>query len=105
VRRARCPRAAVRDGRRGAVGADAGAIDECIAAGLLTLRGDTVAFRHELARRAVEDDLSPVRRRELDGLVVPVPAGTSRTCMPGPIPQASTSRGPSGSRNVSTIEG
>ena len=52
------------------VGADAGAIDECIAAGLLTLRGDTVAFRHDLARRAVEDDLSPVRRRELDGLVL-----------------------------------
>src|SRR6185503_9594647 len=47
------------------VGAGTGAIDECIAAGLLTLHGDTVAFRHDLARRAVEDDLSPVRRREL----------------------------------------
>ena len=52
------------------VGADAGAIDECIAAGLLTLRGDAVAFRHDLARRAVEDELSPVRRRELDRLVL-----------------------------------
>jgi len=54
----------------GTVGADAGAIDECIAAGLLALRGDTVAFRNDLARRAVEDGLSSVRRRELDGLVL-----------------------------------
>jgi hypothetical protein len=36
---------------------------------------------------------------------LPVPAATSRTRMPGPMPQASTSRGPSGSRNVSTMEG
>ena len=36
---------------------------------------------------------------------LPVPAATSRTFRPGPMPAASTSRGPSGSRNVSTIEG
>ena len=52
------------------VGADAAAVDECLAAGLLTVRGDAVAYRHDLARRAVEDELSPVRRRELDRLVL-----------------------------------
>jgi DNA-binding CsgD family transcriptional regulator len=51
-------------------GARAAAIDECIAAGLLTLRDDTVAFRHDLARRAVEDAISPIRRRELDRLAL-----------------------------------
>jgi DNA-binding CsgD family transcriptional regulator len=48
----------------------AAAIDECIAAGLLTLRDDAVAFRHDLARRAVEDAISPIRRRELDRRVL-----------------------------------
>jgi DNA-binding CsgD family transcriptional regulator len=52
------------------VGAGAAAIDECIAAGLLTVRGEAVAFRHDLARRAVEDAISPIRRRELDRLVL-----------------------------------
>jgi DNA-binding CsgD family transcriptional regulator/tetratricopeptide (TPR) repeat protein len=52
------------------VGAGAAAIDECIAAGLLTVRGDAVAFRHDLARRAVEDAIPPIRRRELDRLVL-----------------------------------
>ena len=36
---------------------------------------------------------------------LPVPAATSRTRMPGPMPHAATSRGPSGSSNVSTMEG
>ncbi len=48
------------------VGPDAAAIDECIGAGLLSLHGETLAFRHDLARRAIEDGLSPLRRRELD---------------------------------------
>ncbi|HEX2102726.1 MAG TPA: AAA family ATPase, partial [Solirubrobacteraceae bacterium] len=52
------------------VGADAAAIDECIEGGLLTLNGEALAFRHDLARRAVEDAISPVRRRELDRLVM-----------------------------------
>ena len=50
--------------------APAGAIDECIDAGLLTLRGDTLAFRHDLVRRAVEEGISPVRQRELDSAVL-----------------------------------
>ena len=46
------------------------AIDECIAAGLLTLRGDTLVFRHDLVRRAVADEIPPLRQRELDGRVL-----------------------------------
>ncbi len=49
---------------------DAAAIDECIAAGLLSLDGDALAFRHDLARRAVEESISPVRRRRLDRFVL-----------------------------------
>ncbi|HET8949007.1 MAG TPA: AAA family ATPase, partial [Solirubrobacteraceae bacterium] len=50
--------------------ADAGAVDRCVEAGLLYLRGDALAFRHDLARRAVEDALSPLRRRELNAQVL-----------------------------------
>ena len=46
------------------------AIDECIDAGLLSLNGASLSFRHDLARRAVADELSPFRRRELDLLVL-----------------------------------
>ena len=51
-------------------GAGAGAVDRCVEAGLLHLRGDALAFRHDLARRAVEDALSPLRRRELNAGVL-----------------------------------
>jgi DNA-binding CsgD family transcriptional regulator len=50
---------------RGALEADPGALDECVATGLLAIAGDSVAFRHDLARGAVESGLSPSRRREL----------------------------------------
>ena len=40
-------------------------LDECLDAGLLQAARDAVAFRHELARRAVEESLSPGRRLEL----------------------------------------
>ena len=46
------------------------AIDACIEAGLLLLHGETLAFRHDLARLAVEEGISPVRRRELDRMVL-----------------------------------
>jgi DNA-binding CsgD family transcriptional regulator len=46
------------------------ALDECIEKGMLTLEGGVVRFRHELARRAVEDSLAPSRRRELHRKVV-----------------------------------
>jgi DNA-binding CsgD family transcriptional regulator len=38
------------------------AVDECLSAGMLVARGDAVAYRHELLRRAVEGSLSPARR-------------------------------------------
>jgi DNA-binding NarL/FixJ family response regulator/tetratricopeptide (TPR) repeat protein len=44
---------------------DMSALDECLASGVLTADGDLLAFRHELARLAVEDSLSPDRRRGL----------------------------------------
>ena len=53
-----------------ATGAGAAAIDECVLAGLLQLHGEALAFRHDLARRAVEDGLSPLRRRELNRAVL-----------------------------------
>ena len=44
---------------------DKAALDECLAARMLRLEGDTIAFRHELARQAVEGALSTARRQEL----------------------------------------
>ena len=41
------------------------ALDECLAARMLRLDGQTLAFRHELARQAVEGALSPARRQAL----------------------------------------
>jgi DNA-binding CsgD family transcriptional regulator len=43
----------------------ASVIDECHAIGILRGDDDTLAFRHELARRAVEDSLTSARRRTL----------------------------------------
>ncbi|GIM88912.1 ATP-binding protein [Paractinoplanes toevensis] len=48
----------------------AAAVDECLAGGILTAKGDGVAFRHELLRRAVEESLSPVRRMALHAEVL-----------------------------------
>ncbi|NRF69324.1 AAA family ATPase [Aquincola sp. S2] len=41
------------------------ALDECAASGLLTSSGDTIVFRHELARRSIESALADGRRRTL----------------------------------------
>jgi hypothetical protein len=38
-------------------------LDECVNQGVLTINQDRLAYRHELARRAVEDSLSPGRAR------------------------------------------
>jgi DNA-binding CsgD family transcriptional regulator/tetratricopeptide (TPR) repeat protein len=43
----------------------AGGLDDCLAAGILHAVPTGVAFRHELARRAVEESLGPHRRRDL----------------------------------------
>ncbi|HEY2316802.1 MAG TPA: AAA family ATPase [Solirubrobacteraceae bacterium] len=42
--------------------ADVERLDECLASGMLEATGPRVRFRHELARRAVEESASPVRR-------------------------------------------
>jgi DNA-binding CsgD family transcriptional regulator/tetratricopeptide (TPR) repeat protein len=41
------------------------AVDDCVAAGVLRSDADGVVFRHELARLAVRDAVTPLRRREL----------------------------------------
>lgn len=47
-------------------------LEECIAAGILVLDNDVVGFRHELARRAVEDSLPAPRLRSLHAQVLKV---------------------------------
>jgi DNA-binding CsgD family transcriptional regulator len=47
-------------------GASADRLDECVASGMLTAEPGAVAFRHELARRAVEDSLAANRRLTLN---------------------------------------
>src|SRR5690606_27488137 len=44
---------------------DGPAIDECVAAGLLVDDGGRQTFRHDLAREAVEQAMTPLRRRQL----------------------------------------
>jgi DNA-binding CsgD family transcriptional regulator len=48
-----------------ALAPDPTALDECVAAGMVRHDDGALAFRHELARRAVEETLSPERRRDL----------------------------------------
>ena len=40
-------------------------LDECLASGMLAASGTAISFRHELARLAIEEAISPVRRLEL----------------------------------------
>ena len=53
-----------------AVGPDVDAVDECLTAGLLRADGAVLAFRHELARAAVLDAVSPVRASALHRTVL-----------------------------------
>ena len=46
------------------------AAEECVALGMLRAQGDLLAFRHELARQAVLDTVSPPRRRALHALAL-----------------------------------
>jgi DNA-binding CsgD family transcriptional regulator/tetratricopeptide (TPR) repeat protein len=50
----------------------AGALDEAVGHGVLVLDGSRVAFRHELARLAIEETLAPGRRRELHARLLDV---------------------------------
>lgn len=52
------------------LGARVVAVDECLANGVLVATADSLAFRHELLRRAVEESLSPVRRAALHAEVL-----------------------------------
>jgi len=47
------------------VGDDMRALDECLAAGMVTTDARGVVFRHELARLAVEGSIAPARKLEL----------------------------------------
>jgi ATP/maltotriose-dependent transcriptional regulator MalT len=44
---------------------DSAAVDECIRAGLLVDDGGHQAFRHDLSRQAVDESMTPLRRRQL----------------------------------------
>jgi len=46
-------------------GKDAGALDECLAAGMLTAWSTAVGFRHELTRLSFEESIEPRRRLSL----------------------------------------
>jgi class 3 adenylate cyclase/tetratricopeptide (TPR) repeat protein len=52
-------------------GGDLDALDECLNSGMLLHSVEGVAFRHELARLAVEESLSPTRRLELHRRALP----------------------------------
>jgi hypothetical protein len=55
-------------------------LDACVAAGMLRADRDAVAFRHELARLAVESAVAPQRRRQLHAAILAAlsapPSGT-----------------------------
>ncbi len=45
-------------------------LDDCLASGVLRAEGDAVAFRHELARLAVADEIPPHRHRALHAAIL-----------------------------------
>ena len=60
---------------------DATALDDCLAAGMLSASANAIAFRHELARLSIEESIEPRRRlalhrRALEALATP-PAGSA----------------------------
>jgi DNA-binding CsgD family transcriptional regulator/tetratricopeptide (TPR) repeat protein len=52
-------------------------LDEAVEAGVLRADGDAVAFRHELARRAVESTVPPERRRARHSAILLALAGSA----------------------------
>jgi DNA-binding CsgD family transcriptional regulator/tetratricopeptide (TPR) repeat protein len=58
---------------------DESAVDECLSIGMVRSDDGALAFRHELARRALEDSLSQPRRQHLHGKVLAVLAVRSDT--------------------------
>src|SRR5262252_2813495 len=49
---------------------DVALLEECVSSGILRYEADAIAFRHELARRAMADSLSVHRRQSLHALVL-----------------------------------
>src|SRR5260370_14432995 len=60
------------------LGSAASALEECLTRGMLTLDQTMVAFRHELARQAVESTLSPLRRQVLHTQALQAPLNPGR---------------------------
>ena len=60
-----------------ALSGDAGSegVEECLRHGMLNVRAGALAFRHELARRAILDAMSPLRRRELHAAALAILKG------------------------------
>lgn len=58
---------------------DESAIEECLSIGMVRHDGGSLAFRHELARRALEDSLSQSRRQQLHARVLDVLAARPDT--------------------------
>ena len=52
-----------------------GALDECLAAGMVVLAGGRVEFRHQIARQVVEESLPPGRRARLHRAALAALAG------------------------------
>ena len=52
------------------IGQDAATLEECVNAGILRYEGESIAFRHELARLAIEDSIALPRRQNLHALVL-----------------------------------
>jgi DNA-binding CsgD family transcriptional regulator/tetratricopeptide (TPR) repeat protein len=61
-----------------ALHADPSVVEACVAAGLLVLAEETIGFRHELNRRALEESLSTLRRRELNQRALDVLSAADR---------------------------
>jgi DNA-binding CsgD family transcriptional regulator/tetratricopeptide (TPR) repeat protein len=51
---------------------DTASLEECVSNGMLRYESDAIGFRHELARRAIEDSLAVPRRQSLHALVLRV---------------------------------
>jgi DNA-binding CsgD family transcriptional regulator len=54
------------------VGAESAIIEECLATGMLQFQGDDYAFRHELARQAILETISPERKLALHRMILSV---------------------------------
>jgi DNA-binding CsgD family transcriptional regulator/tetratricopeptide (TPR) repeat protein len=53
-------------------GAEAGAVDECVAIGVLLTQGEALAFRHELARQTILESISPPHKMALHRMTLDV---------------------------------